>query len=113
MRRVGDVSWRLPLVAGHIEVGTQRPPHIAGVDTVFDGLDRGPAAQLGQNVIHHHRGAANGTKLGLDQLVELCQPHATNLPIDHTERVATYLHRIVYLRDTLPRPPRPLPITRI
>ena len=75
-RRVGDVSWRLPLVAGHIEVGTQRPPHVAGVDAVLDGLGGGPSAQLGQDVIHHDRSAANSSELPVDEFAELRQSHA-------------------------------------
>ena len=67
---------RLPLVAGHIEVGTQRPPHVARVDTVLDGLRSGPPAQLGQYVVHHDRGAANSSELPLDEFVELRQSHA-------------------------------------
>jgi len=75
-RRVGDVSWRLPLVAGHVKVGTQRPPHVAGVDTVLDGLGGGPPAQLGQDVIHHDRGTPNSSELPVDKFAELRQSHA-------------------------------------
>ena len=86
-RRVGDVSWRdrttagrragrLPLIARHVEVGTQRPPHIARIDTVLDGLDGGPSSQLGKDVIHHDRGAANSSELPVNEFAELRQSHA-------------------------------------
>jgi len=68
-------AGRLPLVAGHVEVGTQRPPHIARVDTVLDGLDGGPSAQLGQDVVHHDRGAPNSSELPVNEFAELRQSH--------------------------------------
>ena len=74
-RGVSVTGPGLPLVAGHVEVGTQRPPHVAGVDTVLDGLHSGSPAQLGQDVVHHDRGTANSSELPVDEFAELRQSH--------------------------------------
>lgn len=66
----------LPLIAGHLEVGAQRPPDVAGVDTILDGLYRSPPAELRQNVVHHDRGTANCTELAINEFAKLRQPHA-------------------------------------
>lgn len=79
----------LPLVAGHVEVGAQCPPDVAGVDTVFDGLHSGPPAQLGQDVVHHDRGTPNSSELPVNEFAELRQSHDNEptqdyMPARHT-----------------------------
>jgi hypothetical protein len=66
-----------PLRAGDVEVDTQRPPDVAGLDAVLDGLGRGPAVEAGQHVIDQHRCAVGSTEPQNDPLVELRQPHAS------------------------------------
>lgn len=34
-------------MAGNVEVGAQRPPHIARIDALLDGLQSGAPAQSG------------------------------------------------------------------
>jgi hypothetical protein len=40
-----------------------------------DGLDGGPSAQLGQDVVHHDRGAPNSSELPVNEFAELRQSH--------------------------------------
>ena len=81
-KQVGGVSLTRisPLIARHIEVGAQRPPHVPGVHAGLDGLHGGTPAESGQYMIDQQRGATHRTELHLDQFMELGQPHDTKLP---------------------------------
>ena len=98
-----------PSVAGHVEVGAQRPPHLARVDAVLDGLGRRPP-ESGQHMVHQQRCAADRTELSLDELVEFGQPHAPNLPSGRPGGGVAHLHRIGHAGHTLRRPPRGVPV---
>ncbi len=41
-----------PLVAGNVEVGAQRSPHVARVHAVLDGLRGGTTAETRQHVVY-------------------------------------------------------------
>ena len=70
-------SGGLPLIAGHVEVRTQRPPDLAGIDAGLDGLHGSTAPKGGQHVVDQQRGTTDRTELPLDEFVEFGQPHAT------------------------------------
>jgi len=121
-----SITRVLPLFAGHVEVGAQSPPDVPGVDTVLDGLNRGAPAESGQHMVDQKRGAAHRTELGLDQFIELGQPHATKLPsgcpvvrychrcpASSGQRRTAYLHRIGHRGDALSGPPGRLPVPPI
>jgi len=78
LRRVAYLA--LPLLSRHVEVGAQRPPHVPGIGTVLNGLDRRTPAEPGQHMIDQQRGAPHRTELRLDQFMELGQPHVPKLP---------------------------------
>lgn len=69
-----------PLIARDVEVGAQRPPHIARLLAVLDGLGSGPAVEGGEHVVDEQRTAPYRAKLAVYELVEFRQPHESNLP---------------------------------
>ena len=78
--RVAIRGCGLPLITGHVEVGAQRPPHVAGVNAGLDGLHGGPSPQSGQHMVDQQRSSPYRTELRLDEFMELRLPHATKLP---------------------------------
>lgn len=86
-----------PLIARHVEVGAQCPPHIAWFGTSLDGV-RGSAPHPGEHMINQHRRPIDGAEPAGDQFVEFGQPHATNLP-GHIQRLMAHLYRIGDVRD--------------
>lgn len=68
-----------PLIAGHIEVDAQRPPHVARFDSVFDRLRGRAPVETGQHVVGQHGGTVSGAEPQGDQLVEFRQPHGLQI----------------------------------
>ena len=88
----------LPLIARDVEVLAQRPPHVTGFHTGLDGLGRGPPADLGQDVVDNQGRPPHRAELGLDELMEFRQTHATNL----VGRLVAHPYRIDDAGDTAP-----------
>ena len=106
-----SVATGLPLIAGHVEVGTQRPPHLARIQAVLDGLRGGTPTQGGQHMVHEQRGAPNPAELRLDEFMEFRRPHATNLP-SGLQRFMAHPYRIGDVGDASARLHRRLQVSR-
>ena len=65
------------MVARHVEVDAQRPPDLTRLDTILDGLGRGPAVEAGQHMIYQHRCAVRSAESQDNPVVELREPHAS------------------------------------
>jgi hypothetical protein len=70
---------RSPLITRDVEVGAQGSPDVAWLESVFDGLRGGAAAETGQHMIDEQRPAARPAELAVDELVEFGQTHRSNL----------------------------------
>ena len=70
---------RSPLVTRHVEVGAERPPHVAWLNAVLDGLRGRAPVETGQHVVDEQRLAPHRAELAVDELVEFGQTHRSNL----------------------------------
>src|SRR5215218_5957003 len=101
---------RLPTVARDVEVRAQRPPHIARIHTILDGLSGSPP-ESGQHVVDEQRRATRRPELSLDEFIEFRQPHETNLP-RACQRFMAHPYRILDIDDTGPCTPGRLAVSR-
>lgn len=76
---VRRVTCGSPLIARHVEVGTQRAPHIPRLHSVFDGLRRGTPTEGRQHMVDQHRRTVGRPKPAGDKLVKLRQTHTVTL----------------------------------
>lgn len=76
---VRRVTCGSPLIARHVEVRTQRTPHIPRLHSVFDGLRRGTPTEGRQHMIDQHRRTVGRSKPAGDKLVKLRQTHTVTL----------------------------------
>jgi hypothetical protein len=72
---IGRHHWSSPLFARNVEVDAQRPPHLARIEAVLDGLCGRAPPEVGQYMVGQHRRPVCGPKLPSDELVEFSQTH--------------------------------------
>src|SRR5258708_655532 len=65
----------LPTASWHIEVRAERPPDIPRIDAPLDGGGAGTPAQRRDHMIGQQRITASRPELGVQQFLELGQPH--------------------------------------
>jgi hypothetical protein len=87
----------------HVEVDAQRPPHVARVDSVLDGLRGRAAAETTQDVVDEHRATSHRAKPAFDEFVEFGQTHGPILG-GRFQRVMAHPYRIGDVFDGVPRP---------
>jgi hypothetical protein len=71
------MRWAVASAAldGHLELGAHRPPHVAGLVAVLEGLLDGAPAERAEDVVAGDGAGTHGPELVVHEPAEMGQPH--------------------------------------